>query len=186
MVLKPHCMIEGGKCAYPIIQYMQLIHCSSCMYTIVVARLHRWCCVHLCVYTWPCLSTPDTCSCPRRWSDFRGALSVPVTVPFCRAPEYVRSPCECQDGCQVGTSVCLYIRIRHKSVWMTFRLCWRDDMILTSWGFMTRQWQHDTNNMTAWCWQHDSMMLTTWQHDADNTITCCWELCTLTTWQQAW
>lgn len=58
----------------------------------------------MCTCVSACLFLPDTCTCPKLWSDFSGELleMVPVTVSFCKAPNYVLSPCSCQDGCQVG------------------------------------------------------------------------------------
>ena len=112
----------------------------------------------------------DTCTCPKLWSDFNGALleRVPVTVSFCKAPNYVRSPCRCLNGCQVGLCLCTRVvpSIRVESVmwlhwWHDNRKCWYDlvtgcsiavSRILTIW--------QGADSMTAWHWQFDTDNLT--------------------------
>lgn len=88
---------------------IDILYCRSMEYL--------WCSLVCCIRTYvrtclcscPCM--PDTCTCPRLWSEFSGALldRIPVIVSFCRAPKYVKTPCQCLDGCQVR--VCLVVHV---------------------------------------------------------------------------
>ena len=129
-----------------------------------------------CLCSCPCM--PDTCTCPRLWSEFSGALldRIPVIVSFCRAPKYVKTPCQCLDGCQVrvclAVQVCLAVSVSsYACIYTIHTLCkafqmmtyqWRENMMSTSWiqNKIVTSWH---NNMTTWHYQCKNIILTMWR-----------------------